>query len=53
MKTQAKKTLTFEKGTITELNDTSLNQVNGGTGSASVAVQSVRPTSISVCLEIN
>lgn len=52
MKTQAKKTLTFEKGTITELNDTSLNQVNGGTGT--VAVQSVRPTiSISLCIDEN
>ena len=41
MKTQAKKNLTFKKGTITELNDKALTQINGG---SKVNYRSVRPT---------
>lgn len=50
MKTQAKRKLTFEKGTITELNDASLSQINGGT--AYDTNRSVRPTSFNMMIDL-
>lgn len=50
MKTQAKKNLTFKKGTITELNDKALTQINGGTN---LGFKSVRPTTFNDILGQN
>jgi hypothetical protein len=43
MKTQANKKLQFNKKNIVELNDSTLNSVNGGTGTNSIAIQSYLP----------